>query len=374
MNTIPLESIKKLGFGTMRLPKLPDGQIDLEQACQMTDAFMEHGYNYVDTAYGYLEGRSEETVRKMLVERYPREKFFLATKMPVWCCNEKQDVQRVFDEQLARTGAGYFDFYLVHAVDGGKLEKLEKLGVWDFVAEQKKKGLVRHIGFSYHDSADLLEKVLSQHPEAEFVQLQINYLDWESERIQSRRCYEVCRQHNLPVVVMEPVKGGMLASLPEEIEGVFKSMRPDMTAASWAIEYAASLDGVMTVLSGMSDLEQMQDNLRTMDKFEPLDELEQGVVDRVRQMMCEKPSIPCTNCRYCVPECPMKINLPDIFEAYNLYLALGDQPAVRARYQNAVRDGGRASDCLRCGSCESICPQHMDCIEWLEECAKIFDK
>lgn len=366
------ETIGKLGFGMMRLP-MQNGEIDLNQVCEMADLFLEKGFNYFDTAYGYLDGRSEGAAKQAVVDRHPRDSFLLASKFPIWEVKEIADVQRIFDTQLRRTGAGYFDFYLIHAISAEKLPAIERFGIWDFVKKQKEKGLARHIGFSYHDSAALLDRLLSEHPECEFVQLQLNYLDWDSERIQSRRCYEVCREHGVPVIVMEPVKGGALAALPDEAAKALRAAAPERSLASWAMRFAASLDGVLTVLSGMSDLHQMRDNLLTMGDFQPLGESERRALEGAVACLRKSPNIPCTNCRYCTDGCPMKINIPDVFDAYNLSIAFGAE-AGAGRYREAVKDGGRAGDCVRCGNCETQCPQHLEPMKWIAQCANLFDR
>ena len=261
------QEIRKLGFGLMRLPMIGD-EVDIEQTKQMVDLFLSKGFTYFDTAYGYLGGKSEKAVKTALVDRYPRESFQLATKLPAWAgANTAEEAQNMFYTSLERTGAGYFDFYLLHNLGDSRTKAFDRFGIWDFLAEQKKKGLIKHLGFSFHDKADKLDELLTLHPDMEFVQLQINYADWESASIQSRACYEVARKHGKPVIIMEPVKGGSLASLPAPIEKIFKDADPEASLPSWAIRFAASLDGLVTVLSGMSTLEQMQDNLSFMEQF-----------------------------------------------------------------------------------------------------------
>ena len=365
------EEIKKLGFGFMRLPM--NGEVvDIEQTKKMVDTFMANGFTYFDTAYVYMSGDSEKAIRDAVVKRYPRESFQLATKMPLHPINDASDYQKIFDESLARTEAGYFDFYLLHALGKESAEKADKTGGWQFMQEMKKKGLIKHAGFSFHDSAEVLDDILTKHPEAEFVQLQINYADWENDGVQSRLCYEVARKHNVPVVIMEPVKGGSLAAMSEELEGKFKSYHPELSVASWAVRYAASLEGIITVLSGMSNEEQLNDNVSYMKDFQPITKEEQAVIDEVVEIFNKAPKIPCTACKYCVDDCPQKINIPGIFRTMNHYMTYGNQAADQAGYDRATKDGGLASACLQCGSCESHCPQHIEIIEELKKVASIF--
>ncbi|MDR1060212.1 MAG: aldo/keto reductase, partial [Clostridiales bacterium] len=264
------KEIGKLGFGLMRLPMAGD-EVDMEQTIKMVDLFMEKGFTYFDTAYGYINGKSEVAAGKALVERYPRESFQLATKLPAWAgAKTAQEARDMFWTSLERTGAGYFDFYLLHNLGAGRTEAFDKFGIWDFLREQKREGRIRHLGFSLHASADYLDEMLNLHPDMEFVQLQINYADWRSSTVQSEKCFEVARKHGKPVIVMEPVKGGALAKIPEAAASVLKQANPAASLPSWAIRFAASLDGVITVLSGMSTLAQMEDNLSCMERFAPL--------------------------------------------------------------------------------------------------------
>ena len=365
--------IKKLGFGLMRLP-MNGNEIDIEQTKAMVDEFMSKGFTYFDTAYVYGEdGASEKAAKAAVVDRYPRDAFRLASKLPIWCCNEKEDMQKVFDTSLERTGAGYFDFYLQHALDKEKVKKLDKFGAWDFVAGLKEKGLVKHMGFSFHDSADVLDEILTAHPEQEFVQLQINYNDWESDSVQARKCYEVARKHGKPIIIMEPVRGGSLAVLTPEIQELFRSVHPDKSIASWAIRYAASLEGVITVLSGMSDFDQMRDNLESTAEAVVLTDEEKATIEKAAEMLRNTPTIPCTGCKYCVENCPANINIPEIFKIQNQYSVYGNLDATKNRYQDRTKDSGKASDCVACGQCESVCPQHIEIIDLLKKSAEIFE-
>lgn len=365
--------IGKLGFGLMRLP-MKDNEIDLEQCKVMVDRFMEKGFTYFDTAFGYIDGRSEGAAKEFLVSRYPRESYQLVTKLPIWMADTREDMQRIFDTQLERTGAGYFDFYLLHSLSHEKLAKLDEFGAWDFMKGLKEKGLVKHIGFSFHDTADTLDQLLTEHPEAEFVQLQINYADWDNSIIQSGKCYEVARKHGKPVTIMEPVKGGSLAVLPKEAEALLKEAAPDASLPSWAIRFAASLEGVLTVLSGMSDLSQMEDNLAVMSEFQPLTEQEREVLAKATEEIKKAPLIPCTSCRYCMDECPQQIVIPSIFSAFNNYNMLKNYDLTKRNYDWETRDGGKAFRCLQCGACEAICPQHIPIIENLKQASALFDK
>ncbi len=366
--------IGKLGFGLMRLPKKLHVKIDIDQTKKMVDEFLSAGMNYFDTAFIYDAGLSEKAAKEALVDRYPRESFALATKLNALagCHNEKTAKQEFFTS-LERTGAEYFDYYLLHAVQSNNCKVYDKYNLWDFVREQKEKGLVKNWGFSYHSGPEFLDELLTVHPDVDFVQLQINYVDWEDAKNQSRANYEVARKHNKPIVVMEPVKGGSLANPPKKVQEVLKEADESASFASWAIRFAASLDGVLTVLSGMSNIEQMRDNLSYMKNFKPLTEKEREALNKARDIMAKSVSIACTGCRYCTAGCPEKIPIPDIFAARNKQTVWGQIEEGKEKYENAVKSGGRASDCIECGQCERACPQHIEVIEKLKECSKIFD-
>lgn len=361
-----------LGFGFMRLPEL-DGHIDIEQLKQMVDRFMAAGFTYFDTAWGYMNGKSEEAVRETVVERYPRDAFTVATKFPVWAVKEQADVRRIFDTQLQRTGAGYFDYYMLHAIGADRMPTLDKFGLWDFLKAQKQNGLAKHIGFSFHDKADALDMILQAHPEVDFVQLQLNYADWEDGDVQSRLCYEACLRHGKAVVVMEPVKGGSLAAMSPEVRQVFEAARPNRSVASWAMRYAGSLDGIITVLSGMSDVAQVEDNIKTMQDFEPLTDEDRAVIAQALAILAKTPTIPCTACRYCVEDCPQKINIPGIFENYNDLLVYKNLIGTKRSYTLFTANPVKASDCIACGACEARCPQHIPIIEKLKDCVQVFE-
>ena len=367
--SINLETMPKLGFGLMRLPTVEKG-IDLEQVQKMTDAYMAAGFNYFDTAYVYHGGHSEEIVKKVLTERYPRESFYLATKLPAWCLKEKADRDRIFAQQLDRCGVEYFDFYLLHSVeDEGNGPTYEEMDCFAWGLEKKAEGKIRHFGFSFHGTPAYLEEILDRHPEVEFVQIQLNYLDWENPDVCSGQLYEILRSRNIPIVVMEPVKGGTLAALPPELEAKLRAARPESSAASWALRFVGSLPGVMTILSGMSGEEQMADNVATFRAFSPLTEVEKAVVEEVRRGLLDVPQIPCTACRYCTDGCPMSISIPDIFRIENDLRRYRDKFRAGNEYRDLTEKGGKASDCLECGQCENVCPQHLPVIELLKECA-----
>ena len=367
-----LFNLPKLGFGLMRLPS-SDEQIDYTVLNDMVDESINHGFNYFDTAYMYHDGESEKAVKQSLVNRHPRENFIVADKLPAWELRSHADVQIIFDEQLTRTGAGYFDLYLLHSVEEKNLENYDKYDCWNWAQEQKAKGLIRHFGFSFHDKPELLDKVLSEHPEVEFVQLQINYLDWDNRIVNSGACYKVARKHNIPIIVMEPVKGGMLASIQPEWEAQFKAIAPGNSIASWAIRFCLSLDGVVSVLSGMSTPEQLQDNIATVKNFIPLSEVEKTCITKFTKELLEKPTIGCTSCRYCTGGCPMNINIPDIINAFNTVLTYGDHDQPHFYYDGLISTGGKANSCTGCGSCEGVCPQHLDIIDLMKKASGVFD-
>jgi len=368
------QSIPKLGFGLMRLPA-KDGAIDIPQTCEMVDMFLAKGFTYFDTAYGYGNGASEEAAKKCLVDRYPRESFQLATKLPAWAgAKTAEEARAMFDTSLRRTGAGYFDFYLLHNLGGERTKVFDDFGIWDFLQEKKQAGLIRHLGFSFHDKAEVLDQILTAHPEMEFVQLQINYVDWESDSVEARKCYETARKHGKPVIIMEPVKGGNLATPPQSVAQIMKDYAPEKSCSSWAIRFAASLEGLVCVLSGMSDLEQMADNLATMENFQPLSGEERAVLDKVCAAFAAIPTVPCTACSYCTKDCPAQVAIPGCFEAYNKYLTYNSMASAGSTYGWRTSGDGhnKAGACIGCGQCEQVCPQHISIREELKKVAEVF--
>ena len=364
-----MENTKKLGFGLMRLPKKLLS-IDVEQTKEMVDLFMEAGFTYFDTAHVYPG--SEDAIGKALVGRYPRDSYTIATKLFVQAALTESDAKKQFTTSLKRMNVDYIDYYLLHCIMNNNYKKYEKFGIWDFAQEMKAKGLIRHVGFSFHSGPKLLDEILTEHPEVEFVQLQINYADWENKSVTSRANYEVARKHGKKIVVMEPVKGGALANPPKEICKMFSDYAPEMSPASWAIRFSASLDGILTVLSGMSNVEQMKDNLSYMKDFKPLNDEERQIIYKAQSIMSGTKTIPCTACRYCTKGCPKQIPIPDIFSAMNKRIGSGQLEASLDDYK-AVTAVSRAGDCIGCGQCESVCPQHISIIDQLKECSAAFD-
>ena len=370
---------KKLGFGLMRLPLLDandDGSVDLELLKKMVDSFLEQGFTYFDTAWMYCGGKSEEAAREALVKRHPRGSFTLTTKLPAYMLRREEDREWLFQEQLRRTGAGYFDYYWLHDVNSHSIQTFDRLNCWDFILEKKRQGLVRHVGFSFHDGPELLDKVLTEHPEMEYVQLQLNYLDWDSLGVQSHACYDVAVKHGKRVIVMEPVKGGTLAKVPARLEAMFKEREPEMSVPSWAIRFAATQENVMVVLSGMSNMEQLLDNTGYMKDFRPLDAEELALMKKAAEIINESIAVPCTGCSYCTVNCPMHIAIPKYFSLYNAdlqELAEKGWTPQGSYYANLTLQFGKAGDCIKCGQCEAMCPQHLPIRRYLEDVAKHFE-
>lgn len=347
---------KKLGFGVMRLPKMGE-EVDIPAVTAMVDAFMEAGFNYFDTARPYLSGESEKAIKTCLADRYPRESFILVDKLSNSCFEKEEDIRPFFQSQLEACGVEYFDIYLMHAMNARSHEKYQATHAYDVAQQLKAEGKIRHVGFSFHDTAEVLDKILTDRPELEVVQLQLNYLDWEDPEVQSRACYEVCVKHGKPVIVMEPVRGGRLANVPEQAQALMTGGSP----ASYAIRFAAGWDNVMMVLSGMSNMEQMRDNLSYMTDFKPLNEAEWEIVARTCAMIQAQRRIPCTACEYCVAGCPAGINIPEVFACYN--------EKKRAEYKQLE---AKASACVACGACEAVCPQRLEIRELLNKVATKF--
>ena len=369
------DGIRKLGFGLMRLPRVAgsEDKIDIEQVKQMVDEFMAAGFTYFDTAWAYAG--SEEAFKAAVVDRYPRESFQIATKNAAWInCKTREDAIEQFNTSMRKTGAGYFDFYLLHNLGDSRTQVFDDFKLWDFVKEMKAAGKIKHYGFSFHASPEELDEILTKHPDAEFVQLQINYADWDSHSIQSRKCYEVTQKHGKPVIVMEPVKGGNLANPPESVAKIFKDADPQASCASWAVKFAADLDGVMVVLSGMSSLQQMRDNLSYMKDFVHLTDEQKAVIERARVELANIPVIPCTTCDYCAKVCPKNIGISGSFTALNMYTLYKNYELARGREQFDVVIKGhkRASECIKCGKCEKACPQHIEIRKELERVAATF--
>ncbi len=380
------EKIKKnFGFGCMRLP-MNGEEVDYEEFTKMVDAYLEAGFNYFDTAHVYIDGKSETAIRDCLVKRHPRESYILVNKLTDYCFDKEEDIRPLFEEQLKACGVDYFDFYLMHAQSAKRHVKYKKeTRAYEIVQELIDEGKVRHMGISFHDTAEVLDMILTDCPQIEVVQLQFNYADYESARVQSRLCYEVCVKHGKPVLVMEPVKGGKLVNLPDEALRVFEELNENgenkdnssvsnsaasKSPASYAIRYAASFENIMMVLSGMSDMEQMNDNLSYMKEFKPLDEKEMEGIAKVQKILREQDTIPCTGCRYCVAGCPKQIEIPVLFDYYN-EKKQKDLPKDLAHYEGLTTNvgKGKASDCIRCGKCEKECPQYLQIRELLEKVA-----
>jgi predicted aldo/keto reductase-like oxidoreductase len=364
------ESTGKLGFGYMRLPKKGDG-FDLDKISAMVDAFLGAGMTYFDTAYVYPG--SEEAMRETLIKRHPRRTYTVATKLPVRFATKAGDLEKFFNTSLERLGTDYVDFYLLHGMDAALNARAEEFGAWELMKRLKAEGRIRYYGFSFHGKPEDLEEILTKHPEAEFVQLQINYLDWDSDAVQSRRLYETARRHGKPVSIMEPVKGGMLASESSPIAPVLKAVNPEASVASWALRFAMNLDGLITVLSGMGSEEQMRDNLATAGNLKPLNEAELKAVGEAAQILRSSPRIPCTGCRYCVEGCPQKINIPLMMNLYSDYLVYNTTANVDHVYELFTRGAGKARDCVACRQCEEHCPQKLEIADTVAKLSALLD-
>ena len=343
----PFPEIKKnFGFGCMRLPKIDD-KIDNTEMCKMVDSFLEKGFNYFDTAHGYIDGKSEIALRECLTSRHPRESYILANKLTGIFFQKQEDIRPVFQQQLDACGVDYFDFYLMHCQTSKNYDKFQECRAYETAMELKTEGKIRHLGFSFHDSPEFLERILTDHPEVEFVQLQFNYRDWENPKVESRRCYEICRKHGKPVIVMEPVRGGKLINLPVEAQKVFDQLEGGSNA-SYAIRFAAGFEGIFMVLSGMGSMDMMNDNTAYMADFQPLSQQEMAAVEKVREILIANEKIDCTACRYCCDVCPQNIPIPELFADVNENRPFRDPDGVK-----------KAASCIECGACEDACPQHL---------------
>ncbi|MBP5311213.1 MAG: aldo/keto reductase [Clostridia bacterium] len=375
VNSFFPEITGNFGFGCMRLP-MKDGEVDHDEFCRMADEFIAAGFNYFDTAHGYIGGRSETAIRECVSKRFDRTRFLLTNKLSDPYFEKEEDILPFFKSQLELCGVDYFDFYLMHAQNAVNFKKYKACRAYETAFELKKQGLVKHVGISFHDSADVLDMILTEYPELEAVQIQFNYIDFDDPQVQSKKCYDVCVKHGKPCIIMEPVKGGTLANLPKECSTYFKKLDPSKTAASYAVRFAASFDNVMMVLSGMSSYDQMADNLSSMTEFKPLSKKEFAAVDKTINAFRNLKLIPCTGCRYCIEqnECPANIRIPDIFEVRNNFENFKGWLNF-VRYKELTSgDFGKASDCLKCGMCEDQCPQHLEIRSLLEDAANIFER
>lgn len=371
--SININEMPKIGFGLMRLPE-KDGSIDIEQVSKMADIYMAAGFNYFDTAYVYHSGNSEKAVKKVIVERYPRDSFTIATKLPAWFIHSFEDRDKVFEEQLARCGVDYFDFYLLHSLeDGNNYDTYEKYDCFNWGIKKREEGKIKHFGFSFHGTPELLVQVLDKHPEIEFVQIQLNYADWDNKIVHSGELYEILRDRQIPMIIMEPAKGGKLANLDDECKEILQAIRPDKSVASWAFRYVGSLPGIATILSGMSTPEQMEDNMKTFTDFEPLSEEELEAIDKIKEILNRVELAGCTACKYCVEGCPMGIAIPDVISAVNTKRKFPGDMRPQFFYNGLVDRYSHASDCIACGQCEGVCPQHLPIISLMQEAVEKFE-
>jgi len=370
LDTIQMEKIGKLGFGYMRLPR-KGVAFDMEQINRMVDVFLDSGGTYFDAAYVY-QG-AEVALRESLVKRYPRENVQIATKLPIQPDDSLSTLKERFNTSLERLGTGYVDFYLLHGMRSRLNKKAEELGAWDYLSELKAKGLIRHMGFSFHGQPEELEEILSKHPETEFVQLQINYHDWDDPDIQSRRLHEIARKYDMPIIVMEPLLGGLLVGSASPVAGILHSSNPNVSLASWALRFVAELDGVFVTLSGMSSFEQLADNLATYADITPLSNDERAVLDEALAVLNNVPRIACTLCNYCTSDCPSKIRIPNLISIYNDYLVHNTKINLDNNYRWVTRISGKAGDCIACRVCEEACPQNIEIVTALANISALFE-
>ena len=358
---------KKLGFGFMRLPVSgPERTVDVNATCEMADRYLDNGFKWFDTAKPYHGGLSEKYLNQCVISRHDRDKLLIADKLTQWFLKDGITPDQFIQDQLTATGAGYFDRYLLHAMDKQKSKEADDSGLWDFLFSLKDRGIAKNVGFSFHDTADVLDQILTKHPDVDFVQLQINYIDWDNVSIQSRLCYETARKHNKPIIVMEPVKGGMLASLSDDAKKLLDT--PDKSTASWALRFAASLPGVETILSGMSDNAQLDDNMNTIKNFTPLTDEERARLDKVCELLNSIPLAPCTRCNYCVEKCPVELPIPNLIGVLNSYRQFGISEGVNSSYRWYSRNH-KPAECLECGKCAKECPQHLNIPALMKELA-----
>ena len=372
--------MSKLGMGLMRLPLMDENDqtsIDYEEVNKMVDAYMDAGFDYFDTAFVYHEGVGEAAFRKCVVERYPRESFKIATKLPLFVITEESQLEPIFAQQLENCGVDYIDYYMLHNVSGFTENAWKNVDLYSFIQKKKEEGYIKHIGISTHGNAEFLEEILFEHPELEFVLLQINYLDWEDEGIESRKCLEVARKYNKQVMIMEPYKGGFLADVPEEAEKIMKEYNPDRSVVSWAMRFVANIEDVEVVLTGASNLEQLENNIYEFKNADPLDDEEMGIISQVSEIINSNITVDCTKCRYCVDTCPEDIDIAKIFDLYNKHklLETDEWTQFGNAYLNYSKlDGvGIASDCIECENCIEECPQQINIPEVLKDVAKTFE-
>ncbi len=368
-----MENIKgKFGFGCMRLPMI-DGEVDTVQFSQMVDEFINEGFNYFDTAHGYINGKSEEAIKTCLTSRYDRDKYILVDKLTSMHFETEADVRTQIEKELEITGAGYFDYLLMHAQNEDNFPKYKKCRAYETAFEMKAEGKVKHVGLSFHDKAAILDQILTEYPQIEVVQIQFNYVDYNDNIVEGKKCYEVCRKHNKPIIIMEPVKGGNLANLPDDAKAIFDKLDGG-TPASYAMRYAAGFEGVQMVLSGVSNLEQLRDNMKTMKVLKKLTDEEMKAIGEVTEILLSKGTIPCTDCKYCVEGCPKNILIPNLFGCLNSKKMFNDWNVDF--YYNSVytKNNGKASDCIACKKCEKVCPQHLEIVNLLNDVAGVFEK
>ncbi|MCM1363698.1 MAG: aldo/keto reductase [Ruminococcus sp.] len=372
MDTIFSNVKKNFGFGCMRLP-MKKGKVDNDEFTKMVDTFIENGFNYFDTAHGYLDGKSEIAIRESLTSRYPRSSYILTNKLSSHTFKKNEDIRKIFEKQLEICGVEYFDFYLMHAQTAELFEQYKRCQAYETALKFKEEGKIKHLGISFHDKAEVLDRILTEYPQVEVVQIQFNYIDYDDPSVEGRKCYDVCRKHGKPIIVMEPVKGGNLVNLPSQALEILEGLNGG-SAASYAIRFAASFEGIEMVLSGMGNMDMMADNISFMKDFSPLNEKEFDAVSQVCSIMKKQNLIPCTDCRYCVAGCPKNIKIPDLFACLNAKKQFKNWNTDYYYNEIHTQNGGKASDCIKCGKCEHTCPQHLPIRDLLEDVAKEFGK